>query len=117
MGVVLLPNKYYIDWTTKRSGYIDIWWLYDDGGLTVLIPHLLKSHHLFKHCTLRIMALENMGMHDQIKLASLMKKLRIDAEIFPIKSRLRFQQNVKKENESKEKEKNKGKKKKKKKKK
>eukprot|EP01084_Bolivina_argentea_P148223 259183_1 len=38
MGVILIPGDDYIDWTIKRSGYIDVWWLYDDGGLTVLIP-------------------------------------------------------------------------------
>ncbi|EJW72069.1 hypothetical protein WUBG_17024, partial [Wuchereria bancrofti] len=25
-----------------RKGRIDVWWLYDDGGLTLLIPHLLR---------------------------------------------------------------------------
>jgi hypothetical protein len=25
-----------------RNATIDVWWLYDDGGLTLLIPHLLR---------------------------------------------------------------------------
>lgn len=30
---------------TKRmkNGIIDVWWLYDDGGLTLLIPYLLTN--------------------------------------------------------------------------
>ena len=29
--------------TKKRSGTIDVWWLYDDGGLTLLIPYILTT--------------------------------------------------------------------------
>ena len=73
-----------MDWTIKRSGCIDIWWLYDDGGLTVFIPYLLQSHPLWKECNLRIMALENLGYSEQNELAALMTKLRIKAEIVPV---------------------------------
>ncbi|CAN8029667.1 unnamed protein product, partial [Ixodes persulcatus] len=27
----------------QRKGTIDVWWLYDDGGLTMLIPYLLTT--------------------------------------------------------------------------
>ena len=27
----------------KRRGNIDIWWLYDDGGMPVMLAHILKS--------------------------------------------------------------------------
>eukprot|EP00484_Ammonia_sp_Unknown_P018199 CAMPEP_0197031262 /NCGR_PEP_ID=MMETSP1384-20130603/10322_1 /TAXON_ID=29189 /ORGANISM="Ammonia sp." /LENGTH=1120 /DNA_ID=CAMNT_0042460769 /DNA_START=114 /DNA_END=3476 /DNA_ORIENTATION=+ len=90
MGVMLVAGPNYMDWTTKRSGYIDIWWLYDDGGLTVLIPYLLTSHPLWKDCKLRIMALENLGYSEQNELAALMTKLRIDAEIVPVRSETAF---------------------------
>merc|ERR1719242_2819420 len=86
MGVMMVAGEEDMDWTVKRSGYIDIWWLYDDGGLTVLIPYLLKSHDLWKDCKLRIMALENLGYSEQNELAALMTKLRIDAEIVPVRS-------------------------------
>ena len=26
----------------KSHSYIDVWWLYDDGGLSMLVPHLLR---------------------------------------------------------------------------
>ena len=32
--------------TKKRSGTIDVWWLYDDGGLTLLIPYILTTRLL-----------------------------------------------------------------------
>merc|ERR1712130_281252 len=86
MGVLLLAGHNYLDWTVKRNGFIDIWWLYDDGGLTVLIPYLLKSHDLWKECSPRIMALENLGYSEQNELAALMTKLRIKAEIVPVGS-------------------------------
>jgi solute carrier family 12 sodium/potassium/chloride transporter 2 len=27
-----------------KKAVIDVWWLYDDGGLALLIPHLLTLH-------------------------------------------------------------------------
>merc|ERR1719239_151132 len=38
----------------ERHGFIDVWWLYDDGGLTLLLPHILKTRKQFKHCKLRV---------------------------------------------------------------
>ena len=32
----------------KRTGHIDVWWLYDDGGLTLLLPHIIKTRRQFK---------------------------------------------------------------------
>eukprot|EP00486_Rosalina_sp_Unknown_P015562 CAMPEP_0201595232 /NCGR_PEP_ID=MMETSP0190_2-20130828/192300_1 /ASSEMBLY_ACC=CAM_ASM_000263 /TAXON_ID=37353 /ORGANISM="Rosalina sp." /LENGTH=534 /DNA_ID=CAMNT_0048055141 /DNA_START=763 /DNA_END=2370 /DNA_ORIENTATION=- len=85
MGVMLVAGQNYMDWTIKRNGFIDIWWLYDDGGLTVLIPYLLKSHSLWKDCKLRVMAITNLGISEQTELVALMSKLRIDAEVIEVK--------------------------------
>ena len=35
------------------SGTIDVWWLYDDGGLTLLIPHLMNQR-AWKNCSFRV---------------------------------------------------------------
>ena len=43
----------------KRSGNIDVWWLYDDGGLTLLIPHIIKTRKQFKNCKIRVFSLAN----------------------------------------------------------
>ena len=43
----------------KRTGYIDVWWLYDDGGLTLLLPYILTTRKQFKSCKLRVFSLAN----------------------------------------------------------
>ncbi len=37
--------------------FIDIWWLYDDGGLTILVPYILSKRELWKKCKLRVFAI------------------------------------------------------------
>merc|ERR1711892_226530 len=41
----------------KRRGNIDIWWLYDDGGLPILLSHVLQSRQQFEECKSRIFTL------------------------------------------------------------
>jgi len=38
----------------QKAGPIDIWWLTDDGGLTVLIPYLLNINYLWSECYIRL---------------------------------------------------------------
>ena len=52
----------------ERHGFIDVWWLYDDGGLTLLLPHILKTRKQFKHCKLRVFTLAN--QNDQLDMAT-----------------------------------------------
>jgi len=65
---------------------IDIWWLFDDGGLTILCAHLLTKHKYFKNYKLRIMALDEIGFEDHTAMVALMQRLRIKAEIEPVKA-------------------------------
>jgi len=65
----------------QRKGHIDVWWLYDDGGLTLLIPHILKTRKQFKDCKLRVFSLANKADEldaETINLASMLKRFRID---------------------------------------
>jgi len=67
----------------KRTGTIDVWWLYDDGGLTLLLPHIVTTRKQFKDCKLRVFTLAN--KNDQIdletrNLASMLSRFRIDFE-------------------------------------
>merc|ERR1719310_1121065 len=67
----------------KKTGIIDVWWLYDDGGLTLLLPHILTTRKQFKSCKLRVFTLAN--KNDQIdletrNLASMLSRFRIDFE-------------------------------------
>ena len=39
---------------TPKKGFMDIWWLYDDGGLTILIPYLISQRKHWHECKLRI---------------------------------------------------------------
>ena len=67
----------------KRTGTIDVWWLYDDGGLTLLIPHIIKTRKQFKDCKLRVFTLANKSSELDLEtrnLASMLSKFRIDYE-------------------------------------
>ncbi len=37
-----------------QDGFVDVWWLFDDGGLTLLLPYLLLQRKYWKKCKLRI---------------------------------------------------------------
>ena len=67
----------------KQRGNIDVWWLYDDGGLTVLIPYLLTLHRAWKSCKLRFFSANVRSKHGLnprgLRMAHLLKKFRIDA--------------------------------------
>lgn len=40
--------------TKKRNkSVIDVYWLYDDGGLTLLLPHLISTRRNWGNCKLR----------------------------------------------------------------
>merc|ERR1712047_93821 len=65
----------------KRKGNIDVWWLYDDGGLTLLLPYILTTRAQFADCSMRVSALAN--RRDELdretrNMATLLAKFRID---------------------------------------
>lgn len=64
----------------RRKGYIDVWWLYDDGGLTILVPHILSLSSHWRGCKLRIFtpASDKKIKANQVRMANLLKKFRID---------------------------------------
>ena len=43
----------------QHTGTIDVWWLYDDGGMTLLLPYILTTRKNFKNCSLRVFSLAN----------------------------------------------------------
>jgi K-Cl cotransporter len=69
----------------KRStGFIDVWWIYDDGGLTLLLPYILQTRKRFKNCKLRIFSLSHKAESldkDTLNLANLLAKFRIDYSV------------------------------------
>ncbi|XP_023228313.1 solute carrier family 12 member 2-like [Centruroides sculpturatus] len=65
----------------QAKGTIDVWWLYDDGGLTILMPYLLTTRSQWSDCTLRVFTVTHCDMNldqEQVNMAALLKKFRID---------------------------------------
>ncbi|CAG0890209.1 unnamed protein product [Cyprideis torosa] len=65
----------------QRKGSIDVWWLFDDGGLTVLLPYILTQRPQWSDCQLRIFTLaasKGELEHEQRSIASLLSRFRID---------------------------------------
>jgi solute carrier family 12 sodium/potassium/chloride transporter 2 len=65
----------------QKKGTIDVWWLFDDGGLTLLIPFILTSRSQWANCRLRVFALANKKDQldrEQRNMAALLNKFRID---------------------------------------
>ncbi|XP_016402408.1 solute carrier family 12 member 2-like, partial [Sinocyclocheilus rhinocerous] len=38
----------------QSKGTINVWWLFDDGGLTLLIPYLLTNKKKWRDCKIRV---------------------------------------------------------------
>nr|XP_019586252.1 PREDICTED: solute carrier family 12 member 1 isoform X2 [Rhinolophus sinicus] len=63
----------------QGKGTIDVWWLFDDGGLTLLIPYILTLRKKWKDCKLRIYVGGKINRieEEKIAIASLLSKFRI----------------------------------------
>lgn len=65
----------------KSSAIIDVWWLFDDGGLTLLLPYLLRRRKRWRNCRFRIFSCVAGEQIDAerhyIAMASLLTKFRI----------------------------------------
>ncbi|VDM37304.1 unnamed protein product [Toxocara canis] len=73
-----------------KNGVIDVWWLYDDGGLTLLIPHLLRLPKAYlEGAKLRVFTQASSQMcteADERNMAAMLSKFRIeyaDVRIIP----------------------------------
>jgi solute carrier family 12 sodium/potassium/chloride transporter 2 len=65
----------------QKKGTIDVWWLYDDGGLTMLLPFILSNRSQWSGCRMRVFALANKKEQldrEQRNMAALLNKFRID---------------------------------------
>ncbi|XP_041794212.1 solute carrier family 12 member 1 isoform X2 [Chelmon rostratus] len=63
----------------QPKGTIDVWWLFDDGGLTLLLPYILTTRKKWKDCKLRIFIAGQPGRSelDKEEMKSLLHKFRI----------------------------------------
>ena len=64
----------------KLEGTIDIYWLYDDGGLTLLLPYILSTHTIYSKSRLRVFFLSNKveNIDETRNMTELMAKFRIE---------------------------------------
>uniref|UniRef100_A0A8C2L0X6 Solute carrier family 12 member 2 n=1 Tax=Cyprinus carpio TaxID=7962 RepID=A0A8C2L0X6_CYPCA len=64
----------------QSKGTIDVWWLFDDGGLTLLIPYLLTNKKKWRDCKIRVFIGGKINRidHDRRAMAALLSKFRID---------------------------------------
>jgi len=82
------PNPTKKDAKRKR---IDVWWLVDDGGLCILVAHLLQQSPSFKDAKIRILTGAGKGGdvdNRQRRMKALMGKFRISFESIEIVSEL-----------------------------
>ncbi|XP_041838113.1 solute carrier family 12 member 1 [Melanotaenia boesemani] len=63
----------------QPKGTIDVWWLFDDGGLTLLLPYILTTRKKWKDSKLRIFIAGQPGRSelDKEEMKSLLHKFRI----------------------------------------
>ncbi len=67
--------------TQTSSAIIDVWWLFDDGGLTLLLPYLLRRRKRWRNCQFRIFSCvpgdKTEAERQYVAMASLLAKFRI----------------------------------------
>ena len=66
--------------SAKPDGNIDIWWLFDDGGLSLLIPHLVSLNKKYKDCNLRVFFMSKNANNldeERIALTDMLSRFRI----------------------------------------
>lgn len=51
----------------QPKGTIDVWWLYDDGGLTMLIPYIISMRSKWSRCKIRVFALTNRQLELEVE--------------------------------------------------
>uniref|UniRef100_A0AC35U6Q0 Solute carrier family 12 member 6 n=1 Tax=Rhabditophanes sp. KR3021 TaxID=114890 RepID=A0AC35U6Q0_9BILA len=58
MNMSLIVAKDITDFPTasKMSGYIDVYWIVQDGGLCILLAYLMTQHKVWRHCKQRVIA-------------------------------------------------------------
>jgi solute carrier family 12 sodium/potassium/chloride transporter 2 len=51
----------------QKRGTIDVWWLYDDGGLSMLLPHILTTRSNWANSKLRVFCLADTNEEQRSK--------------------------------------------------
>eukprot|EP01135_Chromosphaera_perkinsii_P003347 Nk52_evm47s240 gene=Nk52_evmTU47s240 len=69
--------------TVPAGSTIDVWWMVDDGGLTILLPYILSNHSYWKGSKLRVMTAAGSKdlTSERVRMTRLLRRFRIDAEL------------------------------------
>ncbi|KAL1505355.1 hypothetical protein ABEB36_004942 [Hypothenemus hampei] len=73
----------------QGKGFIDVWWLYDDGGLTILLPYIVKTRQDWSNCKLRVFGLasnKNDLSLEERNMANLLSKFRLNYTVLKMVS-------------------------------
>ncbi|XP_034943442.1 bumetanide-sensitive sodium-(potassium)-chloride cotransporter isoform X2 [Chelonus insularis] len=79
-GVIAETEYLSIFQKKHKNGVIDVWWLYDDGGLTILLPYIISTRSNWESCQMRIFALANHKQEiaaEEKEMAEILAKFRI----------------------------------------
>lgn len=61
-----------MQFTRKRKrAIIDVYWLYDDGGLTLLLPYIISTRKNWESAKLRVFALANKKNEIDLEMSSM----------------------------------------------
>ncbi|CAB0011621.1 unnamed protein product [Nesidiocoris tenuis] len=69
----------------QKKGTIDVWWLYDDGGLTLLLPYIITTRRNWSECKLRVFTLANKKddlLYEQRKTLPMPRKNVVAASLY-----------------------------------
>uniref|UniRef100_A0A183URV3 K+/Cl-Cotransporter n=1 Tax=Toxocara canis TaxID=6265 RepID=A0A183URV3_TOXCA len=91
MDMCLLVTKGIMDYPAPQdrlAGYVDVYWIVQDGGLCILISYLLRQHKVWRGCKLRVIAIaqekdNNLKMEAELK-QYVVYQLRIRATILVV---------------------------------
>ncbi|VVC37173.1 SLC12A transporter, C-terminal,Amino acid permease/ SLC12A domain [Cinara cedri] len=77
----------FINKKKEMHGTVDVWWLYNDGGLALIIAHILKSSSSWKNCKFRIFGVtdkEECLLKEKNKLIQLLTMYRLHFDYLDI---------------------------------
>ncbi|XP_066147289.1 bumetanide-sensitive sodium-(potassium)-chloride cotransporter isoform X2 [Euwallacea fornicatus] len=73
----------------QGKGFIDVWWLYDDGGLTMLLPYIVSTRNSWSNCKLRVFGLASNSSDlalEERNMANLLSKFRLNYTVLKMVS-------------------------------
>ena len=68
----------------RVSGFVDVWWVVHDGGLLLMIAHLLLRHRVWERCRLRVHTVLQKAQDPgavRRTLQAVLRDFRVDAEV------------------------------------